>query len=66
MKIINEKSELYARIVKAEQLLEELGIEVCCFGNMYLKDTRTQKEYKIGRDSDQFPRGVDEPFIVIE
>ena len=59
-KVLNVNSDRYKRIMKAEEVLAELGIKICSQSELYL--TIDNIEYNIGRDSDEFPRYVEEPF----
>lgn len=44
--------------------MDDMGVSIKSHGTIYLDYKGT--EFKIGRDSDQFPRYVDEPFILME
>lgn len=60
--ILNEESDIGKKVLEVEKLMREYGISVHCYGHMYLKIGK--KEYQIGRDSDSFPRFIDEPLFL--
>jgi hypothetical protein len=56
---LNEESETYKKVLEIETLMNQHEITIT--GNN-LKLIVNNKEYNIGRDSDCFPRFLDEPF----
>lgn len=57
-----ETSERYKKIQTAEEFLDNLGISVVSGPSGGLRLVIDGVEYRIGRDSDVFPRIMDESF----
>jgi len=62
-KVIKEDSSIGRKILEIESLMDKYGIII--EGNNLILNVEG-KEFKIGRDSDRFPRYIDEPFILID
>jgi len=62
-KILKEDSPLGKQIQEIEELMDKYGITIDGDNLMLLVNNKT---FRIGRDSNRFPRFVDEPFILKE
>ena len=59
MRYLKEDNEYFERIVKAEQALEELGIKVFTYNQLFISIDGLEHHYEIA--DGQFPRMTDEP-----
>lgn len=62
MKIIRQDSALHDKIRQIEEDMDRAGLKIV--GQNLRLVTASGDEYRIGRDSDQFPRFIEEPFIL--
>lgn len=63
MKILREDSETYKLFIELEQFVEAKGIRFETYGEMHI--VYKGVAFRIGRDSNCFPRNFDEPFVFL-
>lgn len=69
IKVLKQDSNLHERILKAEECLEELGIQItyiCADGGLYIKDILSGKSFRMKDTDYTFPRSFETQFILME
>jgi len=64
MKILKQDSETMHSIEEIECIMKKAGISIISYSELYLEIDGN--EFRIGKDSNTFPRMLDEPFILRE
>jgi len=68
-KILKENSELFERILKAENYLDELGLRITYYNaseGIWIEDLKSGNRFKTVDQEMNFPRSLDTRFFLAE
>lgn len=65
--VLKKDSEFYNKLIRIEQLCNELGVRIISFCHTFVEDVKTGKTFRVGEyeNQDSFPRDVDCEFYVV-